>query len=49
VKRRAVLAVALLALVLSGCGGGGSSDEQPPPRHVKPSSNQNPDANLGAP
>ena len=48
-KRRAVLGVALLVVALSGCGSGSSSKDEPPPRHVKPSSNQNPDATMGAP
>jgi len=37
-------------LALSGCGGGSSSSDDPPPqKRSKPSSNQNPEANLGAP
>jgi len=39
----------LVALALSGCGGDSSSKDPPPQRHTKPSSNQNPDANVGAP
>ena len=44
------VAAALGAAVLGLSGCGGKSDaESPPPNGAKPSSNQNPDANLGAP
>jgi hypothetical protein len=47
-RRCAVSGVVLAALAFAGCGGS-STSEDPPPRTTKPSSNQNPDATMGAP
>jgi hypothetical protein len=48
VRRRAAGLLVLATLALVGCGGSSTTDE-PPARTTKPSSNQNPEANLGAP
>jgi hypothetical protein len=48
VTLRVAAALAAAVVGLSGCGGK-SDAESPPPNDAKPSSNQNPDANLGAP
>jgi hypothetical protein len=46
--RRGALTIMVAVLALSGCGGRSDADS-PPPKDAKPSSNQNPDANMGAP
>jgi hypothetical protein len=42
-------ALLLAALALAGCGGDGGDGSSPPAKNPKPNSNQNPDAQIGAP
>ena len=49
-RRRFAVMLSIALLGLAGGGGGDISDaDSPPPNNHKPSSNQNPDANIGAP
>lgn len=47
--RRLAVAFTFGVLALAGCGGSSSDADSPPPKDAKPSSNQNPEANIGAP